>query len=97
MEIWKVQINLHGRDASNYDLEELLSKATDGWTGAEIEALYNEGLYSAFDAGKEPDIRAPESNCQPRLNRLARLMAADIEVLEHGLRGVRGQSQHQNK
>jgi len=55
VEIWRVQIRRHGRDSKKFDLN-ALSVATNGWTGAEIEALMGESLYTAFDLGcSEPD------------------------------------------
>lgn len=52
VEIWKVHLARKRRELEAFDLEQL-AKATEGWTGAEIEALVNEGLYSAFDS-KDP-------------------------------------------
>ena len=48
MEIWRVHLNKKNRKLKDFELGPLTS-ATDGWTGAEIEALVNEGLYAAFD------------------------------------------------
>lgn len=53
-EIWKVQIRKHGRNAKDFDLGALANR-TDDWTGAEIEALFSEGLYAAFEHDEEPD------------------------------------------
>lgn len=53
-EIWNVQIKMKGRDPKKFLVEPLV-KATEGWTGAEIEALFVEGLYAGFaDGEKEP-------------------------------------------
>lgn len=52
-EIWKIQIQRHGRDPKQFDLKQL-ANATEDWTGAEVEALFREALYAAFDAGGEP-------------------------------------------
>lgn len=52
-EIWKVQIKKHGRKPEEFALD-VLSKRTEGWTGAEIEALFKEGLYAAFEHDREP-------------------------------------------
>jgi ATP-dependent 26S proteasome regulatory subunit len=54
VEIWNVQIKRQGRKPGGFDVE-ALAGATDKWTGAEIEALFSEGLFAAFDQGKEPD------------------------------------------
>ena len=54
-DIWKIHIAKKQRDPENYDITNL-SRLTDGYTGAEIEAVWVEALYSAFAEGKEhPD------------------------------------------
>lgn len=53
VEIWRVQIARHNRKPKGYELPKL-ANATEGWTGAEIEALFNEGLYEAFEHDTEP-------------------------------------------
>lgn len=55
-DIWRIQIERLGRKAKAFKLDELAA-ATNGWTGAEIEALFKEALFAAFDAGKEPDTK----------------------------------------
>lgn len=85
VEIWRVQIRLHGRNPDDFDLN-VLSQATNGWTGAEIEALFNEGLYTAFDQGREPDTEMLVSlsrDTQP----LSKTMASDIEALRVWAKG----------
>lgn len=56
-EIWKIHIakNRMGnsRKPKNFDIGKLV-EATIGWTGSEIEALFVESLFFAFDKGKEP-------------------------------------------
>lgn len=51
--IWSIQIGKHSRDAKDFDTRQL-AKATDGLTGSEIEAVFVEALYQAFDDDKEP-------------------------------------------
>jgi SpoVK/Ycf46/Vps4 family AAA+-type ATPase len=51
--IWEIQIAKHGRNASDFDLDQL-ARATDGLTGSEIEAVFTEALHDAFDSGTEP-------------------------------------------
>ena len=51
--IWKIQISKYGRDGGDFDLVQL-SRATEGLTGSEIEAVFVEALFQSFDAGKEP-------------------------------------------
>jgi len=52
-DIWNIQIAKLGRDSKNFDTRQL-AKATDGLTGSEIEAVFVEALYQAFDHEKEP-------------------------------------------
>jgi SpoVK/Ycf46/Vps4 family AAA+-type ATPase len=54
-QIWKIQVLRHGRDWSRYDTL-ALAKASEGYTGAEIEQAYVDALYAAFAAGKEPGM-----------------------------------------
>jgi ATP-dependent 26S proteasome regulatory subunit len=51
--IWGIQIAKHRRDPKDFDTRQL-AKATDGLTGSEIEAVFVEALYQAFDDDKEP-------------------------------------------
>jgi AAA+ superfamily predicted ATPase len=51
--IWKIQIARHGRKPKDFDTAQL-ARATDGLTGSEIEAVFVEALYQAFDEGEEP-------------------------------------------
>ena len=53
--IWKIQIGKHGRDWSHYDTM-ALAKASDEYTGAEIEQAYIDALYSAFSQNREPGM-----------------------------------------
>jgi SpoVK/Ycf46/Vps4 family AAA+-type ATPase len=53
--IWRIQITRHGRDWSHYDTL-ALAKASDGYTGAEIEQAYIDALYAGFGAGHEPGM-----------------------------------------
>jgi ATP-dependent 26S proteasome regulatory subunit len=52
-DIWNIQIAKLGRDPGDFDTRQL-AKATDGLTGSEIEAVFVEALYQAFDDDKEP-------------------------------------------
>jgi hypothetical protein len=51
--IWKIQIARYRRKPKDFDTAQL-ARATEGFTGSEIEAVFVEALYQAFDAGKEP-------------------------------------------
>jgi SpoVK/Ycf46/Vps4 family AAA+-type ATPase len=52
-EIWRIQVAKHGRNWKDYDVAQL-AKATEGLTGSEIEAVFVEALYRAFDKDQEP-------------------------------------------
>ena len=53
--IWKIQIARHGRDRSHFDTL-ALAKASEGFTGAEIEQSVIDALYAAFAVGREPGM-----------------------------------------
>jgi SpoVK/Ycf46/Vps4 family AAA+-type ATPase len=52
--IWKIQIARYGRKPKEFGLEQL-ARATDGFTGSEIESAFVEAMYQAFEAGNEPN------------------------------------------
>lgn len=52
-QVWEIQIRNYGRDPKDFDTVQL-SKATEGYTGAEIEQVFVEALYLGFDQEKEP-------------------------------------------
>lgn len=52
-EIWKIVITKFGRSPKKFDID-ALSTITQDWTGAEIEALFRDSLFTAFDSGVEP-------------------------------------------
>ncbi len=52
-DIWEIQIAKLNREPEDFDTRQL-AKVTDGLTGSEIEAVFIEALYQAFDDGKEP-------------------------------------------
>lgn len=52
-EIWRIQIARRGRKPDQYRLVGLANE-TDGFTGAEIEAVFTEAMFAAFDEGIEP-------------------------------------------
>jgi ATP-dependent 26S proteasome regulatory subunit len=51
--IWRVQIKKHGRKPEDFDVE-TLAAMTEKFVGAEIEQMFVESLFLAFDQGKEP-------------------------------------------
>jgi SpoVK/Ycf46/Vps4 family AAA+-type ATPase len=83
--IWTIQITRHGRNPRDYDIA-ALAKATDGFTGAEIETAFVEAMYSAFERDTEPtdlDIAQVLTCFMP----LSKLMAEQINGLRQWARG----------
>jgi MoxR-like ATPase len=77
--IWTIQIRKHGRKPDDYDPAQL-ARASDGLTGSEIEAVFVESLYDAFDRNTEPtdlDIARVLTDFVP----LSRTMAEQINAL----------------
>jgi SpoVK/Ycf46/Vps4 family AAA+-type ATPase len=83
--IWEIQIGNYGRDPRDYDLVQL-SIATEGLTGSEIEQVFVEALYMAFDVEKEPtdlDI----AQILTEFVSLSKLMAEQITGLRNWAKG----------
>lgn len=85
VEIWRVQIRRHGRKPDKFDLE-ALAQQTGEWTGAEIEALFKEGLYWAFGQDKEPDTATLQMLMQNTVP-LSKTMAEPIKALREWSKG----------
>ena len=51
--IWQIQIGKFQRDPQGFDLPQL-AKATESFTGSEIEQVFIEALYRAFEQEEEP-------------------------------------------
>jgi SpoVK/Ycf46/Vps4 family AAA+-type ATPase len=83
--IWDIQIGKHGRDPRDFDVVQL-AKATEGLTGSEIENVFIEALYLAFDREKEStdlDIARVLTEFVP----LSKLMAEQIGGLRNWSKG----------
>lgn len=83
--IWALQIARHGRDPREFDIP-ALAKATETFTGAEIETAFVEAMYHAFERTAEPtdlDIAQVLTDFTP----LARLMAEPIAPLRQWAKG----------
>jgi ATP-dependent 26S proteasome regulatory subunit len=53
-EIFSIHLKKRGRDPEKFSIENFANK-TEGWVGAEIEAVVEEAMFSAFaDSGREP-------------------------------------------
>jgi SpoVK/Ycf46/Vps4 family AAA+-type ATPase len=77
--IYRVHLAKRHRDPKVFDLPELV-KATDAFSGAEIEHTIKDGLFSAFDAGRElesSDILTSAGSTYP----LSRSRAREIDEL----------------
>ena len=83
--IWGIQIAKYGRKSKGYNLRALAIGA-DGFTGAEIEQAFIEGLYEAFSRGKEPDTVGLGSLLARQIP-LSRLMGEQISALRQWAQG----------
>ena len=78
--IWKIVVERRGRNAIDFDLQ-LLAKSSEGLTGAEIEAVFLEAMFAAFERDGEPselDVAASMNSFVP----LSKLMAEQIAGLK---------------
>ena len=78
--IWKIVVERRNRKAINFDLQQL-AKSSEGLTGAEIEAVFLEAMFAAFERNSEPtelDVAASMSSFVP----LSKLMAEQIAGLK---------------
>ena len=83
--IWGIQIAKYGRKSKGYNLG-ALSIGSDGFTGAEIEQAYIEGLYEAFGKGREPDTVSLGAILAKQVQ-LSRLMGEQIAALRQWATG----------
>ncbi len=83
--IWKIQIAKYRRDPNDFDCVQL-ARATEGFTGSEIETAFVEALYLAFSENNEPgDLTVARvlNDCVP----LSKLMAEQISSLRNWTKG----------
>ena len=83
--IWGIQIGKYGRKAKGFNLRALAIGA-DGFTGAEIEQAFIEGLYEAFGRGREPDTVGLGALLTKQIP-LSRLMGEHIAALRQWAQG----------
>jgi len=84
-DIFGIHLTRRRRDPKGFDLPTLAAK-TEGYSGAEIEAAVVEGLFRAFDAGREltqADLAAAVTDIIP----LSQTMKEDIDYLRHWAQG----------
>lgn len=80
-QIFRIHLQKRKRDPAKFKLKEL-SKATDGFSGAEIEQVVVGALYVAFDADREllqKDLMAEAKSAVP----LSVMMAEEIDELRN--------------
>ena len=83
--IWAIQIQKYRRDPKEFDLVQL-SRVTEGYTGSEIEQVFIEALYQAFDGDREPtDLTVAEILID--FVPLSKLMAEQINGLRNWAKG----------
>jgi AAA+ superfamily predicted ATPase len=83
--IWEIQISKYGREPKEFDTIQL-ARATEGLTGSEIESVFVEALYLAFDGNKEPtDLTIAQVLTE--FVPLSKLMAEQIKGLRDWARG----------
>ncbi|MES2571187.1 MAG: AAA family ATPase [Verrucomicrobiota bacterium] len=83
--IWAIQIAKFHRGPETFDLRQL-AKATNGFTGAEIEQVFIEALYRAFDEDSEPtDLTIGEVLVD--FVPLSKLMAEQVTALRNWSNG----------
>ncbi len=83
--IWSIQIRKHGRNSTDFDTVQL-ARASEGLTGSEIEAVFIESLYDAFDRDTDPtdlDIARALTEFVP----LSKTMAEQINALRTWAKG----------
>lgn len=83
--VWEIQILKYSRDPKDFDLVQL-ARMTEGLTGAEIEAVFVDALFSGFDQGKEPtdlDIASVLTDFVP----LSKTMSEQIGALRSWAKG----------
>jgi SpoVK/Ycf46/Vps4 family AAA+-type ATPase len=84
-DIWEIQIKKFKRNPKKFATGEL-AQATDGWTGAEIEALFSESLFNAFDADSEPTTKLL-IELSRQVVPLSKSMADQVEGLRNWAKG----------
>ncbi len=83
-EIFRIHLAKRGRNPSKFNLEKLV-KATEGFSGAEIEQVVVSGLFAAFNADRElttQDMIEEAGHLVP----LSRMMQEDIAALREWAR-----------
>ena len=83
--IWKIQVTKYGRDHKEFDCVQL-ARATEGLTGSEIECVFVDAMFKAFEAAKEPtDLTV--AGILTEFVPLSKLMAEQITGLRNWVKG----------
>lgn len=77
-EIWKIVIRRTGRDPDDYLMSQLADE-TDGWTGSEIESLWEESLIEAFAKGERSPSQGTISRLAANTTPLSKSQAQKIQ------------------
>lgn len=86
-DIWRIQIKNKRRDPEAFDLD-ALSEISDGFSGSEIEKVFNETLAVCFaDGQREPETDDVLSVCRT-FKPVSKTMHADIERRRNRLQGL---------
>jgi ATP-dependent 26S proteasome regulatory subunit len=85
MDIWGIQVRKYGRKIKNFDTSKL-ADATENWTGSEIEALFVESLYNAFDDNSEPTTQMLVDLTKTVVP-LSKTMGAQVDALRDWAKG----------
>ena len=84
-QIWEIVIHRHGRKTDDFD-NIALAKASEEFTGAEIDAVFVDALFDAFLENREPtDLDLV--NAMARMVPLSKLMDRQIAALKQWAKG----------
>lgn len=83
--IWSIQIAKHKRDSEEFDIVPL-ARATDGLAGSEIENVFVDAMFTAFESSKEPTDLIVASVLTEFVP-LSKLMAEQITGLRNWVKG----------
>lgn len=84
-EIWNIHISRFKRKPENFDVDSL-AENSDGYTGAEIESIVVDTLFSSFDEGIEPTTEAfiKETNSAIPLSRTMKEQVGEMREWAKG-------------
>lgn len=95
-DIFKIHLKKRHRDPDNFDLSVLI-EASDGYTGAEIEAAIVSALYEGFDDNKREITTADIANALNETVPISITMKEKIGALRQWAQGRARHASHKNK